>query len=262
MKQTFSIESNLIIKESLPKLGILCSNPERAHRLIDHFQHKKMIANSWGIKIYSVKYKTMDIFLGYVPMGAGGAGMGYFEAYAAGAEIIVRYGSDDSEIKSEDLYNFTLVECADNLVGIPAALEHGANSYDEIIHADAEMINIFKKTASELNINAQSAICHHVEDYHAYRFPEFIANNEVSDSVKKKIQFLESRMPHLKHCRDMESAALFFRAREFNKKAITVLQSVLKPNNREKPYTGEAGNISKSLEKKFLEWIMMTFEKI
>ena len=60
-------------------------------------------------------------------------------------------------------------------------------------------------------------------------------------------------------CQTTRFAALFFRAQQFNKKAITVLQSVLKPYGDDRAYTGEEGDIAKTLEKKFLEWILATF---
>ena len=126
----------------------------------------------WGIRIYIVKYNQVEMFIGYVPVGAAGSGLAYFEAYAAGAEVIVRYGSDDSEITHDDLYNYTLVECADNLTGLLAAIELPEKAHREIVHADKLLISAIKHTAPALGITVRSAICHHVEDYHFYRFPE------------------------------------------------------------------------------------------
>ncbi|MDF1655945.1 MAG: hypothetical protein P1U34_12625 [Coxiellaceae bacterium] len=260
MKPAYSIKSNLIIKESLPKRGILCSNPARAERLASRFADKRLICDAWGVKVYSVKTDAIDFFLGYVPMGAAGSAMGYFEAYVAGAETIVRYGSDDSVITSDDLNSFTLVECADNLVGIPAAIETEGNRYREVIEADKSLVDAFKKTAQELHLSIRRSICHHIEDYHAYRFPELMGNEQARLRVQERIESLEARRPDLHHCRDMESAALFFRAKQLNKKAITILQSVLKPYGDDIAYTGSGRDIAIELEGKFLAWIMRVFE--
>jgi hypothetical protein len=90
-------------------------------------------------------------------------------------------------------------------------------------------------------------ICHNVEDYYAYNFSEFFVNQE--RAIQENIQELEADTDR-KHCADMESAALFWRASQFGCHAASVLQNLIKKPGTS-PYEGEHGKVSLAMEQTF-----------
>ena len=102
-------------------------------------------------------------------------------------------------------------------------------------------------------------ICHHVEDYHAYNYPELVG--ESTENVKSLINTLESSTQK-NSAWDMETAALFWRATQFQKHAVTVLQSLIKHRGKRTPYEGEYGRIAKEMEQVFGQLILDTLVAI
>jgi hypothetical protein len=63
-----------------------------------------------------------------------------------------------------------------------------------------------------------------------------------------------------KHCADMETAALFWRASQFGGHAATVLQNLVKKPGTS-PYEGEHGNVSLAMEKTFYQVIFKALSR-
>ena len=99
-------------------------------------------------------------------------------------------------------------------------------------------------------------ICHNVRDYHAYNFTDFFDKH---DNIQGQIESLEdgNRNNGQAHCWDMETAALFWRAKQFGGHAATLLQNLLKKPGTS-PYEGEHGKISLEMENTFYEVIFDT----
>ena len=113
---SFTRQENVIVKPSLPSAGVACSNPQRCRRLVANFLENALThTDSWGIEIQTGIYRGQEVFVAAVPMGAGGSGFAFLELFAAGAEYIVRYGSNDHQVSPENLREIYIVDEADNL---------------------------------------------------------------------------------------------------------------------------------------------------
>ncbi|NES74714.1 MULTISPECIES: hypothetical protein [unclassified Okeania] len=55
------------------------------------------------------------MFVASVPMGAGGSGFAFLEMYAAEANYIVRYGSNDRYVTPDNLRDINIIDEANNL---------------------------------------------------------------------------------------------------------------------------------------------------
>lgn len=170
---------------------------------------------------------------------------------------IIRYGSNDRKVSMENLREVVVVDKADNVAG----LCHAGGSYDvtndTIISASQELVGLVAKTVESHDLSHSKMICHNVEDYHAYNFTDFF---DKRDNIHEQIDALEddSHTPVSQaHCWDMETAALFWRAKQFGRHAATLLQNLLKMPGTS-PYEGEHGKISLAMESKFYEVIFDT----
>jgi purine-nucleoside phosphorylase len=172
----------------------------------------------WGILIYTATYENVDMFLAAVPMGSAGSGVAFFEIFAAGAQAIICYGSNDRSVQFGDLVDIVVVDEADNLTG-------GFGKPDGPIPALSLLALLLTECGQENGCKTQTVICHNLEDYYAYNFSEFFVNEECA--IQENIQELKADTER-KHCADMETAALFWRASQFGGYAATVLQNLLK----------------------------------
>jgi purine-nucleoside phosphorylase len=249
-----STHSNVIIKKRLPARGIVSSNPKRLERLIQQSGHllsdlQEHTNAGWGILIYTATYENADMFLAAVPMGSAGSGFAFFEMFAAGAQAIIRYGSNDRSVQFEDLRDIVVVDEADNLTGF--------GKPDGPIPASSQLVSLLTECGQENGCKTQTMVCHNVEDYHAYNFSEFFVDEECA--IQENIQELEADMDR-KHCADMETAALFWRASQFGGHAATVLQNLVKKPGTS-PYEGEHGNVSLAMEKTFYQVIFKALSR-
>jgi purine-nucleoside phosphorylase len=243
-----SPHSNVIIKKRLPARGIVSSNPKRLERLIQQSGHllsdlQEHTNAGWGILIYTATYENVDMFLAAVPMGSAGSGFAFFEMFAAGAQAIIRYGSNDRSVHFEDLRDIVVVDEADNLTGF--------GKPDGPILASSQLVSLLTECGQEKGCKTQTMVCHNVEDYHAYNFSEFFVDEECE--IQENIQELEADTDR-QHCADMETAALFWRASQFGGHAATVLQNLLKKPGTS-PYEGDHGKVSLAMEQTFYQVI-------
>jgi uridine phosphorylase len=179
--------------------------------------------------------------LAAVPMGSAGSGFAFFEMFAAGAQAIIRYGSNDRSVQFEDLRDIVVVDEADNLTGF--------GKPNGPIPASPQLVSLLTKCGQEKGCQTQTMVCHNVEDYHAYNFSGFFVDEECA--IQENIQELEADTDR-KHCADMETAALFWRASQFGGHAATVLQNLLKKPGIS-PYEGEHGKVSLAVEQTFYQ---------
>jgi purine-nucleoside phosphorylase len=219
---------------------------QSGHLLSDLQEHTNA---GWGILIYTATYENADMFLAAVPMGSAGSGFAFFEMFAAGAQAIIRYGSNDRSVQFEDLRDIVVVDEADNLTGF--------GKPDGPIPASSQLVSLLTECGQENGCKTQTMVCHNVEDYHAYNFSEFFVDEECA--IQENIQELEADMDR-KHCADMETAALFWRASQFGGHAATVLQNLVKKPGTS-PYEGEHGNVSLAMEKTFYQVIFKALSR-
>ena len=103
---------------SLPKAGIVCSNPRRAERIVNtHLESVTLIDDhdsAWPLDIWIGNHQGKSIFV-----SAAGSAFAFAQFAAAGATHILRYGSnDDPTLTESDVDKFILVDSADNLYGL------------------------------------------------------------------------------------------------------------------------------------------------
>lgn len=250
----FTLQHNTIVRAPLPKLGINCSNPHRAQRLVAAFLRKPILhTDSWGTIIYTGSYNNVPIFIATVPVGASGSGLAFFEIFAAGAEFLVRYGSNDRLVTEKNLYDVIIVDEADNLYGLMRDSGVPKKEWGKSLYASPILINALEKSAIDLNLPAKRMICHNVEDYHAYNHPTLASH--YPHTVKKIINTIEGKDAK-QDCWDMETAALFWRGKQFNRQVATVLQNVVKRGSQYAAYESEHGETAKNLEGIFARMIL------
>lgn len=261
LKTHYTIDQNLIIKKPVPAVGIICSNPRRVERIVkshlSHAVHLKEYNTAWQLDIYVGSYQGKHFFVAAVPVGAAGAAYAIQQLATAGARYIIRYGSnDDPHLTPERMDEVILVDQADNLYGLMQGSGAPKETWGEVLNASDILVTALQNKASAMQLATCLAICHHVEDYSAYAFPEHAG--EYGNNVMANLRQLEAGSPSKLHCRDMESAALFFRANLDNFHAATVLQNVPKFAGQHQTYDGEQGAIAKRKEEKFCDFIFET----
>ena len=235
----------------MPKVGVVSSNPQRSQRMLGNcIKEAKLHTDSWGVSIHIGSYMGQDIFIASVPMGAGGSGFAFLEMYAAGAEYIVRYGSNDRFVRQNNLNDVIIIDETDNLYGLMRDSGASESEWGGNLYASPLLIEVISSKASMLGYPVKRMICHHVEDYHAYNYPELMG--EQYENITAIIQEVE-RKTGKESAWDMETAALFWRAKQFRRHAITVLQSLIKHKGAATPYEGIHGEISVRMEKVFHE---------
>ena len=250
---TFTLQENVLIKETLPRAGVVSSNPQRSKRMVETcLKDAELHTNSWGVVIYVGRYLGQKMFISSVPMGGGGSGFAFLEMYAAGAEYIVRYGSNDRFITQDNLKDIIIVDEADNLYGLMRDSGAPESEWGRSLYASSMLTETLINKASTLGYPVKRMICHHVEDYHAYNYPELTSENY--EEIQKIIQRVENRSKK-SSAWDMETAALFWRSKQFCKHAITVLQSLIKKKGLTRPYEGRHGEIAIHMEKVFYKLI-------
>ena len=250
----FTVQENVIIKKPLPVAGIVCSNPQRTQRLLDHyFPDAQLHTNSWGIVIYTGSYQGHSLFVANVPMGAGGSGFAFLEMYAAKAHYIVRYGSNDRYVTPDNLKDINIIDEANNLYGLMRDSGLSQKQWGQSLFASPLLIDSLRHHAESLHYPVELMICHHIEDYHAYNYPELIGQG--ANNVTSLIDTLESNTQK-KSAWDMETAALFWRATQFQQHAASVLQSLIKHRGETTAYEGEYGRRAKEMEQVFGQLIL------
>ncbi len=254
----YKLEQNLIIKKPVPIAGIICSNPKRAERIVSsHLSNAVLLdeyQSAWPLDIYIGSYRNKNFFVASVPVGAAGAAFAIQQLYTAGAKYIIRYGSnDDPNLTKERMNEIIIVDQADNLYGLMQSSGAPQNQWGKKFFASELLISTLQQQATLQNFNIKLAICHHVEDYAACSFPHYAG--EYKNNIIDLFQRLESSDHTRLHSRDMETAALFYRAELDGFHAATVLQNIPKFAGFHQTYDGEQGDIAKRLEQSFCDMV-------
>jgi uridine phosphorylase len=227
--QGASIHSNVLIKNSLPARGVVSSNPLRIERLLrccgkdsigePLLKDIKIHTDSgWGIRIWTAVYQGVEMFVAIVPMGSTGAGFCFWEMYSAQAQAILRLGANDVT------GNGDVVICheADNLISLPHAAGDLQYNRETVLEASCVLVHLLQQNDPQ----AKKLIVHNVEDYHAYNFSECLP-----DGGKHIREFITRLKEKGDCCFDMESATLFYRAKQFGLHAATVLVPTKESSN-------------------------------
>jgi uridine phosphorylase len=166
--------------------------------------------SGWGIRIWTAVYQGVEMFVAIVPMGSTGAGFCFWEMYAAQAQAILRLGANDATGTCE----VVICHKADNLISLPHAAGDLEYNRETVLEASGVLVHLLRQNCPE----AKALIVHNVADYHAYNFPECLP-----DGGKHIRGFITRLKEKGDCCFDMESATLFYRAKQFGLHAATVL---------------------------------------
>lgn len=254
-----TLQDNLFVRIPVPKKGVVSSNQSRVERISKVLNDVKVYEVPWGPKIYIGKYKGQEFFIACAPVGSG-SGLVFTELYSAGAEYIVRYGSDD--LKNPADYEKDMIKVideTDNLYGYDIASGVPEEEWGKSIFASTEIIQALKDEARDRNLEVEERVCHHLENYHALRTPEKFSP-ERSRALQQQLNKIKRN--DKKESFDMESAVLFRVAKDFCKHAAAILQTVNKSNNKEGPYEGENRKQALSLEEKFIDYVLSALMRI
>lgn len=253
------LPDNLFVRVAVPKKGIVCSNQDRATRISRILKNVKTHTSKWGPKIYIGNYKGQELFIASVPVGSG-SGLMFTELYAAGAEYIIRYGSDDlknTTEKEEELVK--VINETDNLYGYEKASGVPEEEWGKSIFASPIILKALRDEAIFRKIIIDERICHHLENYHALRNPEKFSP---ARAPILKQQLAAIKRTDKNESFDMESAVLFRVAKDFDKHAAAVLQTVNKKDAKEGPYEGNNRKKAISLERTFTEYVLTSLLRI
>ena len=253
-KCSFTIEQNVIVKEPIPQKGIVSSNPERSLRLASQLLEDPTVeVQSWGVGITTGRIHhesgSDDFFFGYVPMGASGSAYAFHEMFAAGAQEVVRLGSNDGWVTEKDVDSLILISESRGLRGL--SWDHGTEEgdVDSPLMPTDDLNQRLIKSCLGNNVQFSERICFNVDDYHAYLYPDLM---ESPQRIQQRLDFYHTFGPY---CRDMETASLFLKANQFGTKVASVLQNVIK-QKKEAPYKGTSGDKAKENEVKIAEIII------
>jgi uridine phosphorylase len=239
----FGLAENVILKQAVPAHGIVCSNPARAARVAERLlSEPRWLCDAWGFSVttgHSAEGRAC--FVAAVPMGAGGSGFAFHELFAAGARFIIRYGSSDRQVSLDQLREVLLIDQADNLYGLMREAGEPEAACGGLLPASSHLVAAVAEEAAARGVPLQRRICHHLEDYHAANFPD------CSEGAHTRRPWLAAT-DDSSWCSDMESAALFFRARQFGAHAVSVPQPLLKQRGGTTPYSGVHAAISLEME--------------
>ncbi len=257
---TIGKEKRLVIKCQLPRIGVISSNPQRTVMIKDLLTDCEEIVNNWGIQIFKGRYKNKELFVASVALGSAGAAFACQEMFSAGAECIIRYGSNDyqvSEFSQDTLDTVTVVEVTDNLYG-PMIDGGNQKTAGQPIFAAPDLVKAISESAQDLRLPIRHAVCHNTDNYFAANYPEDFTN---AKAIKKRLKTLEQNPLYdgLFHSCDMESASLFYVARKRGKHAASVLQNIIKKGDKH-VYDGEAGRQAR--ERMIANFIPLVFNAL
>jgi len=217
----------------------------------NHIEHPRRHTDSWGVSVWTGEFGGTEVFVASVPMGAGGSGFAFHELFSAGALAIIRFGSNDRRVTAERLRVLSIVEWADNLYGLMRDSGFSETELGTRVVASPELKASVLHTANDFGCKAELAGCHHVEDYHAWNYPHLV--KDTGAAIQQRIDLLEDRENALPHVWDMETAALYLRAQQFGRHALTILQSLMKHPGITTPYAGKHGHVALEIELAFGE---------
>ncbi len=252
-------DDNLFVRIPVPKKGIVCSNQTRAERISKILQNVQVYEVPWGPKIFIGNYKNNPMFIASAPVGSG-SGLMFTELFSAGAEYIIRYGSDDvKNPKDEEKDMIKIVDETDNLYGFNVASGVDKEEWGKSVFASKEIIDALKAEAQSRNLPVETRICHHLENYHALRTPEKFSQIR---EQRLRQQLADIKRHDKKESFDMESAILFRVAKDFDKHSASVLQTVNKENKKLGPYEGSNKEHALKLEMVFTDYILSALTRI
>lgn len=244
---------HVFVKIKVPKHGVVSSNRARIERLRKVLDKVELYEVSWGPQIYIGEYKGQKVFLASASVGSG-SGLMFTELYAAGAEYIIRYGSDD--VKSPQAYEkgiIKIIDETDNLYGFARASAVPEAEWGKSIFASPELLKALRDEAKARKLGVEVRVCHHLENYHALRTPQRFS--------PERRRILEDRLAKLKRkdkkeSFDMESAVLFRVAKDCGKHAAAVLQTVNKEDPKLGAYEGKNKEESLKMEAMFIDYVL------
>mmetsp|Transcript_3435 Transcript_3435/g.13068 ORF Transcript_3435/g.13068 Transcript_3435/m.13068 type:complete len:278 (-) Transcript_3435:94-927(-) len=229
-----------IIKSPLPipKVGIVCSNPDRA-RLIatEHFDYYFTHTDFRGYKVYVGKYNDAPLFVSYVGLGSASAFFMGEELVSAGAETIVRLGTNDFNTTIEDINKVFVVEKCYGLVGLMQDMGMENSSWGQGIPSDKALVQALMDIGQTMpEIQVKQSTGYNIDAFYAFLDPENVAVNPQGVlNLEKKYSDLGASV------RDMETCAILLLGQVRKIRTASVLQAVVKHDPTKHEDTGTTG---------------------
>jgi uridine phosphorylase len=256
-------DRRLVIKEPLPRCGLISSNPERVEIIKESLCNCTTFVNNWGIKIYTGEYNGLSLFVSSVALGSAGAAFAVRQMFSSGAECILRYGSNDYHVENFDdasMQRITLVTMTDNLRGVMYECGEPKKLIGGPITGSESLLRSVRETAESQGVQVTEAVCHNTDDYYATNTPQFFSNYQRISDRRKALE-KNPLYRTLAHCEDMESAALFYVASRMGKHAASVLQTIIKVGD-EHVYESQKGRKAVALmHETFLPLVFSALER-
>lgn len=259
MKHIYLTEkNNWLLKITIPKKGVVCSDHDQAKRISKILERKKVYKNFYGQRVYCGYYKNNSLFISDTYIGSG-AGLVFTELFTAGAEYIIHYGIDIvKNFTEQEERLIKIIDETDNLYGFNLASGVHRNECGQSVFASKKIIYALIEEALCRSLKIEVRICHHVENYHA-----FINIDKFSFERKKRIQHIMQKIKRFdkKESFNMESAILFRVAKDFDKHAASVLQTIANQDNSMLSYNNDRQKkqLAINLEIDFAEYIFSAF---
>lgn len=211
----------------LPRVGLIAAHPGRIERIAKEFLDDVDVHTDYrGYKVYTGNYNGQPVFAAYTGIGGPSASLMIENLIVAGAQKIVRVGSNDNDTKDQNLANITIILETMGLNGM--MLEYGF-SPDEAgrpLPASQSLINsILLSAENTKTAHVQLAKAYNLDAYHVYSNPTRFAKN--SKVIEQKIQEYKDLGATV---RDMESGTLFMLGQLRHIDTAAVLISVTKHN--------------------------------
>lgn len=185
---------------------LMPGDPKRAKFIADNYlTDVKLVSNIRGISAYTGFYKNKEITIMASGMGMPSIGIYSYELYKFyNVENIIRIGSAGSYTKQLDLYSLVLV--TSSYTKSSYAKVQGYNS--DTIMSSEYLNNVIKSTCKDLNKDIVSG--------KVFSSDVFYTEESIDDynNMYNNNDCL---------CTEMESFALFYNAKKFNKRAACIL---------------------------------------
>lgn len=213
------------------KVFLMPGDPKRSEYIAHKFLENPILVNDVrGVCGYTGTYKGHKISVMASGMGIPSMGIYAYELFKIyDVDKIIRIGTSGSNDESVKLLDVVL---ANSSYSLSSFLDVYDDFKEKEVEASTELNEIIKKTANELNINIKEG-----------RIITSDVFNPYCDDVTKYYNHYPKDLKSL--ASEMESFALFYMAKKFNKKATCLLTVV------DSPYTNEiisSDNREKSLD--------------
>jgi len=214
---------------SIPRVGVVCANPERAELIAtQYFEYFYIHTDFRGYKVYVGTYKSVPMFAAYIGLGSASAAFLMEELIAYDAQVIIRLGTNDYNITERDVKNVYIIEQSMGLTGLMQDYGFPPNEWGRPIRSNPELVTALMNTAKKIdNIVPKLSIGYNIDAFYSFFDSHNVA--KYPDNVRMLQKKYEDNNAS---CRDMETAAVLLLGEIHKVKTASVLQAVVKHGNK------------------------------